>query len=89
MTRFTVLAAESSVSTQMRSSVHKLHAESRELTGSIEGELDPDGAPRFEAAHGARLEVPGREHALRKQAAGLGDAAAPRSAALPGNRGGG
>jgi hypothetical protein len=46
------------VSTEMRSSVHGLHAETRALTGSIQGELDGEGLPRFEAPHGARLEVP-------------------------------
>jgi hypothetical protein len=42
----------------MRSSVHDLHAESRGVAGSIDGELDGDGIPRLEAAHGARLQVP-------------------------------
>jgi hypothetical protein len=42
----------------MRSSVHDLHAETRSLAGTVEGELDDSGIPRFEAAHGARLQVP-------------------------------
>jgi hypothetical protein len=42
----------------MRSTMHDVHAESREVTGSIEGELDESGAPRFEVAHLARLRVP-------------------------------
>jgi YceI-like domain len=58
VTRFTVLPNSSSVSTLMRSSVHDLHAETRTLAGTIDGELDNDGTPRFEAAHGARLQVP-------------------------------
>jgi hypothetical protein len=57
VTRFRVLPAASSVSAQMRSSVHDLHAESRNLEGTIEGELEESGVPRFDAAHSARLQV--------------------------------
>jgi hypothetical protein len=42
----------------MRSSVHDLYAETRALAGAIDGELDGSGVPRFEAAHGARLQLP-------------------------------
>ena len=58
MNGFRVLTAASSVSTRMRSSVHDLHAETRAVAGAIEGELDGNGIPQFEAAHGARLQVP-------------------------------
>jgi hypothetical protein len=58
VTRFRVLPNASSVSTQMCSSVHDLHAETRTLAGTIDGELDDDGIPRFDAAHGASLQVP-------------------------------
>jgi YceI-like domain len=56
--RFRVRPNASSVSTKMRSSVHDLHAETRTLAGTIDGELDSDGIPKFDAAHGARLQVP-------------------------------
>jgi hypothetical protein len=42
----------------MRSSVHRLHAETRSLGGTIEGEFDENGKPRFEVPHCGRLEVP-------------------------------
>lgn len=58
MTRFRILPASSSVSTEMRSSVHRLHAETRSLGGTIEGEFDENGKPRFELPHRARIEVP-------------------------------
>jgi hypothetical protein len=57
VTRFRIVPASSSVSTETRSSVHSVHAETRTLAGSIEGELDGEGLPRFEAPHGARLQV--------------------------------
>jgi hypothetical protein len=58
VTRFRIIPASSSVSTETRSSVHSVHAESRALTGSIEGQLDEDGLPQFEAPHHARIQVP-------------------------------
>jgi hypothetical protein len=58
VTRFRIIPASSSVSTATRSSVHSVHAESRALTGSIEGQLDEDGLPQFEAPHHARIQVP-------------------------------
>lgn len=58
MTTFRILPGASSVSTEMRSSLHGVNAESRALAGAIEGEVDVDGVPHFEAAHGARLQVP-------------------------------
>jgi hypothetical protein len=35
-----------------------VHAESRALTGSIEGKLNEAGLPQFEAPHHARIQVP-------------------------------
>jgi hypothetical protein len=58
VTRFRIIPASSSVSTETRSSVHSVHAESRALTGSIEGQLDEDGLPQFEAPHHVRIQVP-------------------------------
>jgi hypothetical protein len=58
VTRYRVQPGASSVSTLMRSSVHNLRAETRTVAGAIDGELDGNGVPRFEAAHGARLQVP-------------------------------
>ena len=58
MTRFRLVPNGSTVSAELRSSVHPVHSETRALSGLIEGELSEEGAPRFELKHSARLELP-------------------------------
>jgi hypothetical protein len=37
--------------------MHPIIAETRALVGTIDGELDEDGLPRFELEHGASLQL--------------------------------
>jgi hypothetical protein len=55
--RFRLVAGSSTISTEMRSSMHPITAETRALVGTIDGELDENGVPRFELEHGARLQL--------------------------------
>jgi polyisoprenoid-binding protein YceI len=58
VTRFRVVPGSSTVETEMRSSLHPIHAASGQLSGVIEGVLGADGKPDLQAPHGARLELP-------------------------------
>ncbi|MFZ0218405.1 MAG: YceI family protein [Candidatus Dormiibacterota bacterium] len=58
MTTFTVLSGSSTLETEVRSSVHPIHARSTELEGRIEGEFDGEGVPDLTSPHGGRIQVP-------------------------------
>lgn len=53
-----MLPGRSEVETEVRSSVHPIHAKSTELKGTISGEFDDQGAPRLDMPHGGRVEIP-------------------------------
>jgi hypothetical protein len=57
VTRFRLVPAGSTISAEMRSSMHPIKAETRALGGTIDGELGEEGVPRFELDHGARLQL--------------------------------
>lgn len=52
-----MLAGRSVLETEVRSSIHPIHAKSSELTGVIEGEFDEWGHPRLDAPHRGRVRV--------------------------------
>lgn len=58
MTTFHVVAGQSSVETEVRSSVHPIHGKADELSGTIEAEFDGDGGPRLDLPHAGWVELP-------------------------------
>ncbi|MDQ6773443.1 MAG: YceI family protein [Candidatus Dormibacteraeota bacterium] len=56
-TRWLTVRGQSSVTTELSSSVHPIHATSTEVEGSLEGVLDWEGRPELGAPHGARLRL--------------------------------
>lgn len=52
-----MLAGRSSLETEVRSSIHPIHAKSNELTGVIEGDFDDTGRPQLDAPHRGRVRV--------------------------------
>jgi len=57
---FVITQGESSLQTEVRSSVHPIHARSTEVAGRIEGAFTDDGAPDLEQPHQGHVEVPVR-----------------------------
>ncbi|MBO0703457.1 MAG: hypothetical protein J2P38_11025, partial [Candidatus Dormibacteraeota bacterium] len=57
---FVVTEGESSLETEVRSSVHPIRARSTDLTGRIEGAFGDDGAPDLDQPHEGHVEVPVR-----------------------------
>lgn len=55
-----ITPGESSLETEVRSSVHPIHARSTELSGRIEGAFDEGGAPDLGEPHEGHVEVPVR-----------------------------
>lgn len=58
MTRFSVLPGSSTITTELRSNVHPVHAVGTGLGGYLEGELRGDGSPDLDKLHRAHLELP-------------------------------
>ena len=58
MPTFRVLSQGSSIETEVRSSLHPIHGETRELRGEVWGEFDSEGAPQLDRPHGGRFELP-------------------------------
>lgn len=57
---FVITRGESTLETEVRSSVHPIHARSEELTGRVEGAFGDDGAPDLDEPHEGHVEVPVR-----------------------------
>lgn len=58
MPRWRILPERSRVSTEMRSSMHPIHATADRIEGSLEGALGADGWPNLEVPHSARFRFP-------------------------------
>ena len=57
---FHIVPGESSLETEVRSSVHPIHSRSTELSGHVEGSFDQEGQPDLTQPHQARVELPVR-----------------------------
>ncbi|MGH7911427.1 MAG: YceI family protein [Candidatus Dormibacteraceae bacterium] len=57
MKTYRVVAGDSELVADLRSSVHPIHARSNELRGEITGEFDDDGRLNLKAPHGGSIEV--------------------------------
>jgi polyisoprenoid-binding protein YceI len=55
---FRVVPGESSIETEVRSSVHPIHGKADDLSGTIEADFDGDGTPRLDLPHGGWVEIP-------------------------------
>jgi YceI-like protein len=58
VSRFRILPGRSSVETEVRSSLHPIHAQSHDVRGLIEGEFDEAGRPLLDRPHRAWVEIP-------------------------------
>lgn len=58
MSTFHVVPGESSVETEVRSSLHPIHGRADELSGAIDAEFDGDGGPRLDLPHAGWVELP-------------------------------
>ncbi|MBO0707803.1 MAG: YceI family protein [Candidatus Dormibacteraeota bacterium] len=54
------MAGESTLETEVRSSVHPIHSRSTELSGGVEGSFDGEGRPDVTQPHRAHIELPVR-----------------------------
>lgn len=57
---FQVVTAESTLETEVRSSVHPIHSRSTQLSGRVEGSFDEEGRPDLGQPHQAHIELPVR-----------------------------
>lgn len=57
---FQVVSGESTLETEVRSSVHPIHSRSSELSGRVEGSFDAEGRPDVTQPHRAHIELPVR-----------------------------
>lgn len=57
---FQIVPGESSLETEVRSSVHPIHSRSTDLSGKVEGAFGEDGRPDLTQPHQARIELPVR-----------------------------
>ena len=56
--RFRVVPGESSLDTEIRSSLHPIHGRASQLKGIVEGDFTDDGLPRLDLPHRAWVEIP-------------------------------